>query len=96
MRLTSILAAMAVLLLAGVVSVRVLETRMGGATVPGLVVVEEDLIPEVYWLPQAPKLDRQSLLADLKRLSIREDVIGRIQREILKGRGHLRLWHRGL
>ncbi len=34
---------------------------------PGLVVVEEDLIPEGYWVPQPPKLDRQSLLADLKR-----------------------------
>jgi Siphovirus Gp157 len=34
---------------------------------PGLVVVSEDLVPEVYWVPQPPKLDRQSLLAELKR-----------------------------
>jgi len=40
MRLPSILVAMALLLLSGVVSVRVLETRMGGATVPGLIVID--------------------------------------------------------
>lgn len=34
---------------------------------PGLVVVAEDLVPEAYWVPQPPKLDRQALLADLKR-----------------------------
>ena len=27
----------------------------------------DDLIPEPYWVPQPPKLDRQSLLTDLKR-----------------------------
>jgi hypothetical protein len=31
------------------------------------VVVEENLIPDSYWVPQPPKLDRQSLLAHLKR-----------------------------
>jgi hypothetical protein len=34
---------------------------------PALVVVSDTAIPENYWLPQAPKLDRQSLLAALKR-----------------------------
>jgi len=34
---------------------------------PALVVVSEDLVPEAYWVPQPPKLDRQSLLAVLKR-----------------------------
>jgi Siphovirus Gp157 len=34
---------------------------------PSLVVVAEDAIPASYWVPQPPKLDRQSLLAELKR-----------------------------
>jgi hypothetical protein len=34
---------------------------------PGLVVMDEAIIPEAYWLPQEPKLDRQALLSDLKR-----------------------------
>jgi hypothetical protein len=34
---------------------------------PPLVIVAEPEIPEPYWLPQPPKLDRQALLADLKR-----------------------------
>ena len=34
---------------------------------PSLVVVSEAVIPEAYWVPQPPKLDRQSLLAELKR-----------------------------
>ena len=34
---------------------------------PPLVIVAEPDIPEPYWVPQPPKLDRQSLLADLKR-----------------------------
>ena len=34
---------------------------------PSLVVVAEDQVPEGYWLPQPPKLDRQTLLADLKK-----------------------------
>jgi Gp157 protein len=33
---------------------------------PSVVVVSEDLIPPTYWIPQPPKLDRQSLLAQLK------------------------------
>jgi hypothetical protein len=34
---------------------------------PSLVVVSEQAIPESYWLPQPPKLDRQALLGELKR-----------------------------
>jgi len=34
---------------------------------PPLVIVAEPEIPEAYWVPQSPRLDRQSLLADLKR-----------------------------
>jgi hypothetical protein len=34
---------------------------------PALVVIAEDRIPEAYWLPQPPKLDRQAVLAELKR-----------------------------
>ena len=42
-------------------------TASARAGLPGLVVMEEDLIPEGYWVPQPPKLDRQCLLTDLKR-----------------------------
>ena len=34
---------------------------------PPLVVVSEGEIPQTYWVPQPARLDRQSLLADLKR-----------------------------
>jgi Siphovirus Gp157 len=34
---------------------------------PALVVIAEDRIPEAYWLPQPPKLDRRAILAELKR-----------------------------
>ena len=34
---------------------------------PSLVVTAEELIPEDYWVPQAPKLSRQALLSDLKQ-----------------------------
>ena len=33
---------------------------------PNLVVVDETAIPESYWEPRAPKLNRQALLAELK------------------------------
>jgi hypothetical protein len=34
---------------------------------PSLVVVAEDQVPESYWVPQPPKLDRQAILGDLKQ-----------------------------
>jgi Siphovirus Gp157 len=34
---------------------------------PALTVIAEDRIPEAYWLPQPPKLDRQAILGELKR-----------------------------
>ena len=34
---------------------------------PALVVIAEERIPEPYWLPQPPKLDRQAIFAELKR-----------------------------
>src|SRR5262249_4153229 len=40
------------------------SVRAGGAS---LIVVSDDLIPETYWVPQLPKLDRKFLLAELKR-----------------------------
>ena len=42
-------------------------TASARAGSPALVVVAEDSIPEAYWLPQPPKLDRQALLGELKR-----------------------------
>ena len=42
-------------------------TASARAGSPSLVVVAEDAIPKSYWVPQPPKLDRQSLLAELKR-----------------------------
>jgi hypothetical protein len=42
-------------------------TASARAGSPALVVVAEDTIPEAYWLPQPPKLDRQAILAELKR-----------------------------
>jgi hypothetical protein len=40
------------------------STRLGS---PSLVVTAEDEIPSPYWIPQPPKIDRQSLLGQLKR-----------------------------
>ena len=40
------------------------STRAG---VPSLIIMSEGLVPKPYWVPQPPKLDRQTLLADLKR-----------------------------
>ena len=37
------------------------------AGLPTLVVVSEGDIPQSYWLPQPPKLNRQALLANMKR-----------------------------
>jgi hypothetical protein len=40
------------------------STRMGS---PSLIIVAEDTIPDAYWVPQPPKLDRQTVLCELKR-----------------------------
>ena len=40
------------------------STRAG---MPPLVVVSDNVIPDAYWVPQPSKLDRQALLAELKR-----------------------------
>ena len=40
------------------------STRAGS---PALIVIAEERIPEAYWLPQPPKLDRQGILGELKR-----------------------------
>jgi hypothetical protein len=42
-------------------------TASARAGMPPLVIVAEPDIPQSYWVPQPPRLDRQSLLADLKR-----------------------------
>ena len=38
-------------------------TASARAGIPSLVVIAEEVIPPTYWLPQPPKLDRQTLLA---------------------------------
>src|SRR6478672_11279252 len=42
-------------------------TASARAGSPALVVIAEERIPEAYWLPQPPKLDRQGILGELKR-----------------------------
>jgi len=42
-------------------------TASARAGSPALVVIAEEKIPQIYWLPQPPKLDRQAILAELKR-----------------------------
>ena len=42
-------------------------TASARAGTPSLVVIAEEAIPQVYWLPQPPKLDRQGFLGELKR-----------------------------
>jgi hypothetical protein len=42
-------------------------TASARAGSPALVVVAEERIPEAYWLPQPPKLDRQAILGELKQ-----------------------------
>ena len=42
-------------------------TASARARSPALIVIAEETIPEAYWLPQPPKLDRQGLLGELKR-----------------------------
>jgi Gp157 protein len=40
------------------------SARLGA---PPLVVISEEVIPEEYWVPQPPKLNRQALTTDLRR-----------------------------
>jgi len=40
------------------------SARLGA---PPLVVITDQAIPEVYWIPQPPRLDRQTLTSDLRR-----------------------------
>jgi hypothetical protein len=40
------------------------SARLGG---PPLVVTSEQSVPEAYWMPQPPKLNRQRLTSDLRR-----------------------------
>jgi len=42
-------------------------TASARAGLPPLTIVSESLVPETYWIPQPPKLDRHALLTDLKR-----------------------------
>jgi hypothetical protein len=42
-------------------------TASARAGTPSLVVIAEETIPQVYWLPQPPRLDRQAVLGELKR-----------------------------
>ena len=42
-------------------------TASARAGMPAILIVAEELIPAAYWVPQPPKLDRQALLAELKR-----------------------------
>jgi Gp157 protein len=42
-------------------------TASARAGTPAVVVIAQDRIPEAYWLPQPPKLDRQAILGELKR-----------------------------
>jgi hypothetical protein len=42
-------------------------TAFARAGSPAFVIIAEDNIPESYWLPQPPKLDRQAILGELKR-----------------------------
>ena len=42
-------------------------TASARAGSPALIVIAEDKIPNAYWLPQPPKLDRQTILGELKR-----------------------------
>jgi hypothetical protein len=42
-------------------------TASARAGSPALIVIAEERIPEDYWLPQPPKLDRQAIIGELKR-----------------------------
>jgi hypothetical protein len=45
-------------------------TASARAGSPSIVIIAENTIPAVYWLPQPPKLDRQTILGELKRGAI--------------------------
>ena len=42
-------------------------TASARAGSPALIIGAEDRIPDTYWIPQPPKLDRQTILGALKR-----------------------------
>jgi hypothetical protein len=42
-------------------------TASARAGSPALVVIGEDEVPSAYWVPQPPKLDRQTVLGELRR-----------------------------
>ena len=42
-------------------------TGVGPIRGASLIIMSEELVPPVYWVPQPPKLNRQALLTDLKR-----------------------------
>jgi hypothetical protein len=42
-------------------------TAWARAGSPSLIVVAEDEIPDTYWIPQPAKLNRQTMLGELKR-----------------------------
>ena len=42
-------------------------TASARAGTPSLVIIAEETIPQPYWIPQPPKLDRQAVLSELKR-----------------------------
>jgi hypothetical protein len=79
MRLPSIIVVMTLVLVSGVVSIRVMESRMGGATVPGLIVVD------------APGLTREHLVqiqarhagSSVEALEITSDPLGPFDVELL-------------
>jgi hypothetical protein len=42
-------------------------TASARAGSPSVIVVAETMIPDTYWIPQPPKLDRHTMLRELKR-----------------------------
>ena len=42
-------------------------TASARAGSPALVVIAEEIVPDVYWRPQPPKLDRQAIIGELKQ-----------------------------
>ena len=57
-------------------------------TNPPLVVIEEKQIPEAYWKPQPPKLDRQGLISALNvNGGAKRDHLGGVRRDRLAAAG---------